>query len=221
MDQDNVATADLNPLTPKGAREIGGRDLVAPLELIDALLGALYEGPLENPPWQSVLQLLRDTLRAEHVTLMLRPPSHDSSGIMINTGPVVAEKVVSYETHFFALDPFVRLKEGEVVTAEELIGKQWLESPIYLEYLKPLNIRHLLANRRLADRQRLFSVRRRALRPHWRRYGTADDGDQQCPTHHGKLSPRRTQSTRRNTGPKVNHQAHQAHQENRDMTGFS
>ncbi|MFP5307411.1 MAG: helix-turn-helix transcriptional regulator [Gammaproteobacteria bacterium] len=121
-------------------------DVASPLELsrIDRLLGAIYEGPMESPPWQSALQMLREQLQAAHVTLMLRPPSPDSTGIMINTGPVTAQGVESYETHFFALDPFVRLPEGEVVTAEELIGRQWLQSSVYQDYLKPLDIRHLL-----------------------------------------------------------------------------
>ena len=114
------------------------------LEVLDDLLGALYDGPMESPPWQTALQKMRDVLKAAHVTLMLRPPEPGSSGVMINTGAVKAEAVVSYETHFFSLDPFVRLQEGEVVTAEELIGKEWLQSPVYKEYLEPLNIRHLL-----------------------------------------------------------------------------
>lgn len=119
----------------------------APLdsERLDRLLGAIYEGPLESPPWQAALQQLRDALKAAHVTLMLRPPSSDSSGVMINTGNVTVQGVESYESHFFALDPFVRLPEGEVITAEELIGsQQWLKSAMYQEYLKPLDIRHLL-----------------------------------------------------------------------------
>lgn len=111
---------------------------------VDALVAAVYEGPMESPPWQSAMRLLRDRLNAAHVTLVLRPPSADSSGIMINTGPTTSQGVESYENHFFSLDPFVRLRENEVVTAEELIGKQWLVSPIYLEYLRPLGIRHLL-----------------------------------------------------------------------------
>ena len=118
----------------------GGIDLA----LMDQLLGTLYEGPMESPPWQTALQLIRDSMNAAHVTLMLRPPSTDRTGVMINTGPVTTQGVESYETHFYAMDPFVRLEEGEVVTAEELIGKQWLESPIYQEYLRPLGVRHLL-----------------------------------------------------------------------------
>lgn len=114
------------------------------LDMVDALLTQIYEGPLENPPWQRALLLMRDSLQATHVTLMLRPPSSDSSGVMINTGTVEQAAVTSYETHFFAIDPFVRLKEGDVVTAEELIGKEWLHSTYYREYLKPLDVRHLL-----------------------------------------------------------------------------
>ncbi len=129
------------PATPSGTATLTA---LPAWSLLDRLLSAIYEGPLESPPWQSAMQLLRDTLAAAHVTLMLRPPSPDSAGVMINTGATTVEAVKSYETHFFALDPFVRLQEGEVVTAEELIGKQWLESPVYRDYLKPLDIRHLL-----------------------------------------------------------------------------
>jgi DNA-binding CsgD family transcriptional regulator/PAS domain-containing protein len=111
---------------------------------LDRLIGAIYEGPLESPPWQTALQMLREQMKAAHVTLMLRAPSSDNSGVMINTGTVTEQATESYETHFFAMDPFVRLAEGEVVTAEELIGKQWLQSQIYKEFMQPLDIRHLL-----------------------------------------------------------------------------
>jgi DNA-binding CsgD family transcriptional regulator len=149
-----AGSASKSAISYLDARRSGGRTAmsaadtetppVLDLQQIDRLLGAIYEGPTETPPWQSALQILREELRAAHVTLMLRPPSQDSTGIMINTGPVTRQGVESYETHFFSLDPFVRLPEGQVVTAEELIGRQWLQSAVYQEYLKPLDIRHLL-----------------------------------------------------------------------------
>ena len=111
---------------------------------LDRLIGAIYEGAMESPPWQAALQLMRDSLQAAHVTLMLRPPSSENAGVMINTGTDTKQGIESYETHFFSMDPFVRLAEGEVVTAEELIGKQWLQSTVYQEYLRPLGVRHLL-----------------------------------------------------------------------------
>lgn len=145
------SSAKVTPIQSAAARkklpavaEPAGLETPVSLDDYDRLLGALYQGALESPPWQAALQLLRDRLHAAHVTLMLRPPSPESTGVMINTGSVTQQGVDSYETHFFALDPFVRLAENQVVTAEELIGKQWLQSTVYQEYLKPLDVRHLL-----------------------------------------------------------------------------
>ena len=134
----NGSPADSGRVTP--AAELFK---AADLARLDQLLGSIYEGAMESPPWRCALELLQSQLKAKHVTLMLRPPSTDSSAVMINTGPVTTQGVESYG-RFFSLDPFVRLKEGEVVTAEELIGKAWLDSDFYREYLKPLEIRHLL-----------------------------------------------------------------------------
>src|SRR3546814_13353590 len=36
------------------------------------------------------------------------------------------------------------MREGDVVTPEELIGEKWLDGPIYRDYLKPLDVRYLL-----------------------------------------------------------------------------
>jgi DNA-binding CsgD family transcriptional regulator/PAS domain-containing protein len=140
----SVASGASKPATKTPARKASPAKSVVDLAVVDGLLGAIYEGPTESPPWNSALQRLRDTLAAAHVTLILRPPSQDSTGVMINTGPVTTQGVESYETHFFSMDPFVRLQEGQVATAEELIGKQWLDSAIYQEYLRPLGVRHLL-----------------------------------------------------------------------------
>ncbi|AXQ28753.1 helix-turn-helix transcriptional regulator [Solimonas sp. K1W22B-7] len=107
------------------------------------LLGALYEGALEQPPWDSALRLLQLRLQAAHVSLILRPPTADSAGVMINVGGNPAAQV-SYEKQYFAMDPFVSLKEGEVMTPEELIGKQWLEGPMYQDYLRPQDVRYVL-----------------------------------------------------------------------------
>ena len=110
---------------------------------VNVLLGAIYDGPLEPTPWRAALQLLQSALQATHVTLTLRPPSSGNTGVMVHTGADIGAKE-SYEKHFFTLDPFVRLQEGEVVSADDLLGQQWLETPIYLDYLRPLDVRHVL-----------------------------------------------------------------------------
>ncbi len=138
----SVARPPAPPSTgPKPAELLAGSLSLSSLE---TLLAAIYGGATESPPWQTALDQMRDALSAAHVTLILRPPSSDNTGVMINTGAVTAQGIESYETRFFALDPFVRLPEGEVTTAEEIIGKSWLQSAVYQEYLKPLDVRHLL-----------------------------------------------------------------------------
>jgi len=119
-------------------------DLIADSRLAD-LVGAVYAGTMENPPWQNLLEMLLAQLQASSMVLMLRPPGPDSSGAMIHCGGDDMVAKASYEKHFFALDPFVRLDEGRSVTVEELIGTDcWLQSPIYREYMRPIDIRHIL-----------------------------------------------------------------------------
>lgn len=117
---------------------------LGPLDL-DGAIGDIYQGVMETPPWKGALEKLRALIHADHATLMLRPPSPESTGVMINTGDVDEQATESYETHFFALDPIVGLPEGEVVSPEEAVGRErWLNSEMYKEYIRPLGIRHML-----------------------------------------------------------------------------
>lgn len=117
---------------------------VGPADL-DRAVAAVYTGITETPPWESALEQLRELMGAAHATLMLRPPSPESTGVMVNTGVVDAQATESYETHFFAVDPIVGLSEGEIVSPEEVLGEnEWLESDMYREYLQPLGVEHLL-----------------------------------------------------------------------------
>lgn len=112
---------------------------------LDELITAVYQGITETPPWQTALECLREFMNASHTTLMLRPPSPESTGVMINTGEVDQQATESYETHFFAVDPFVNLPDGRIASAEEIVGEEeWLASDMYNKYLRPLGIRHLL-----------------------------------------------------------------------------
>jgi DNA-binding CsgD family transcriptional regulator/PAS domain-containing protein len=109
------------------------------------LIAAAYNGMMEKPPWQTLTELLRQRLEAQCVILVLRPPSQDNSGLMVYCGANDLAAKESYERHFFALDPFVCLDEGKVITVEELIGHdEWLRSAIYLQYLRHIDVRHIL-----------------------------------------------------------------------------
>ncbi|MHA7835037.1 MAG: hypothetical protein ACX94A_11210, partial [Algiphilus sp.] len=65
---------------------------------LDALVGAIYDGALSTPPWKEAMGMVQERLAAEHVTLMLRPPSAENSGVMINTGETSQQATESYAT---------------------------------------------------------------------------------------------------------------------------
>lgn len=133
------------PTENQSAEPLKDSDYPVAAPCMDRLLASIYDGITEAMPWHSALEHMRELMQAAHVTLMLRPPSPESRGVMVNSGDVDEQATESYETHFFAVDPFVSLPEGEVNSAEELLGSErWQESVMYKEYLQPLSIRHLL-----------------------------------------------------------------------------
>lgn len=122
----------------------GPDDPLAEIAALDRYFNSIYDGPSESPPWRSALHLLLDTLQAKHVTLILRPPTSESEGVMVNTDTVAADATESYKTRFFALDPFVGIPENEVLTPLDLVGERWTQTALYREYLRPLDVEHLV-----------------------------------------------------------------------------
>ena len=93
------------------------------------LIGTIYQGPMEDPPWQGFLARLRELMGAANTTLVLRPPSVQHKGVLLTDGGSL-EGIASYNERLFVLDPFVGLQPGEVkslldfVTEEELLGSE-------------------------------------------------------------------------------------------------
>ena len=123
------------------------------------LIGLLYQGALETQPWQSALPALREALDAEVVSLVLRPPSADDQGVILNcvrpdqsshnSNVTLADpndwQVSAYREQFFSLDPFVSLPLGKVVALEDILpDKDLVTSDYYLHYLKPINLFRIL-----------------------------------------------------------------------------
>lgn len=120
------------------------------LDEFDEIVGLIYKGPLEEVPWSQSLHWLREKLEANHVTLIIRPPTSEASGLLIDSGNSAlskTEQMASYQSHYFAFDPFIGLPEDRVVTVDEILRPEdWLESPYYQQYLKPLQIFHLMGS---------------------------------------------------------------------------
>jgi DNA-binding CsgD family transcriptional regulator len=123
----------------------------------DSLVGLIYAGSLEAMPWQSFLPYLRELMDAHAVSLVLRPPATGDRGVILNCrrGENLEQsdgladpndwEAITYREQFFALDPFVNLPPGKVVTQQELVpDEELLASEYYRDYLEPIGVFHIL-----------------------------------------------------------------------------
>ena len=125
----------------------------------DLLVRRIYQGVLEQPPWQSALQPLREALDAQVVSMVLRPPSEEDRGVIRNcvrprskssgARPTLADpgdwEVTAYREQFFSLDPFVNLPLDQVIALEDILPDAALTtSDYYLHYLEPVGLFRIL-----------------------------------------------------------------------------
>ena len=100
------------------------------IEQFSELIGAIYQGPLESVPWGGTLVTLRAVMRANWVTLILRPASADQPALLVRAGDRGAEVYNAAYSHYqvFSLDPFVGLPVERAVTIDEMKGTSWSQS---------------------------------------------------------------------------------------------
>jgi DNA-binding CsgD family transcriptional regulator len=123
------------------------------------LVELIYHGTLEQQPWQSALPALREAMDVQVVSLVLRPPTADDQGVILNSvRPDVSHtrantdladpndwEVSAYREQFFSLDPFVNLPLDKVIALEDILpDRDLLSSDYYLHYLKPIGLFRIL-----------------------------------------------------------------------------
>ncbi len=123
------------------------------------LVGLIYQGALEEQPWQSALPALREAMDAQVASLILRPPSEDDQGVILNCvrggnesrndATSLADpndwQATAYREQFFSLDPFVNLPHDKVITLEDILpDRELVESDYYLHYLEPIGLFRIL-----------------------------------------------------------------------------
>ena len=119
-----------------------------PPEQLSALLGQAYQGPMEATPWSSALESIRRRFDASFVTLVLRKPASTHPGLIVNASVYGASLPgePSYSSNYYALCPFIDLPIDQVQTADEIFGEgEWCAHKFYQQYLKPLDLRYILA----------------------------------------------------------------------------
>lgn len=111
---------------------------------VNALLGPIYDGPNDSPPWRAALTALREALGGNHASLALLPKFPQSAGVIFNSDTVRAEGTSAYRTQQFAIDPLAGLCDGGLTRPEDALGADWQESTLYQAFLRPLDVGSLV-----------------------------------------------------------------------------
>lgn len=109
------------------------------LSAFSRLLLLLHEGVLDSRRWQQFLGAFAQHLDANAAVLVMQSPGAEAPGLVCTWG-MRREDESAFTSHYFALDPFVQLPEGKVVTLHELVPREQLEtSELYRDFLEPLD----------------------------------------------------------------------------------
>lgn len=125
-------------------------------QMMDVKVVSLVLRPPADNNEGLILNYLRpdDELSLENAALDLQSSEREAqnangaeqnTGITLQLAPPNDWPSLAYKEQFFALDPFVNLKEGQVVTLAELMPESELvNSDYYLNYLKTAGVFHIL-----------------------------------------------------------------------------
>ena len=113
-------------------------------ETREALIGLIYDGPLESPAFGRLLAALRDWLDADAATILVERQRRQLPDILMNVGGT-PEGVERYRNRSFRDDPFIELPPGLVRTLHEHLGPDGMaRSSFVREYLVPTGYIFLL-----------------------------------------------------------------------------
>ena len=103
---------------------------------VSELVRTLYAGVIETPPWESFLQAIRHETASQSTVIMLLPPGSAAINLISTVGGR-SEVTSAYRGQLFALDPFVNLPEGRVITLHEFVGDRELErNDFYNDFMR-------------------------------------------------------------------------------------
>lgn len=132
---------------------------------LQGLIGLVYDGLLEDKPWNALLDALRRQFRANYASLTIRLPSAEDRGLVVFAGEARPHIHALYSSSLYAVDPFVNLPRDTVVMLEELIDeREWLGSVIYRDFLEPLQVRYMMGADIRSDEGRQHEFRLRVSR---------------------------------------------------------
>lgn len=119
------------------------------LETFAALLEDLYEGPFEPNPFNRFLKKLRELLELNVACFIMRQPEGTDGGLLFVSSRRVDMTAVDthdnpYTDRYYSMDPMVDLPYRQLVTLDEVMPDDELESSeFYRIFLSQSNVRYM------------------------------------------------------------------------------
>lgn len=118
----------------------------------DDLVGLVYDGVEEAQPWRSLMSRLSEQTASRDASLVIASPATPGAYVLItdNEDPVATGR--THVDGVMSVNPLLEQPLPQAITLDELMPNgAFLRSPLYLRFLKPLNIRYLLSRDVLRD----------------------------------------------------------------------
>jgi len=116
------------------------------------LIGLVYEGVEEPQPWRRLMARLSEQTRSRDANLVIASPATPGAYLLItdNDDPVATGR--PHVEGVMSVNPLLEQPLPRPTTMDELMpGGAFLRSALYVNFLKPLNIRHVLSRDVLRD----------------------------------------------------------------------
>ena len=116
------------------------------------LVGLVYDGVEEAQPWRSLMSRLSEQTSSRDANLVIASPATPGAYVLItdNEDPVATGR--THVDGVMSVNPLLEQPLPQAITLDELMPNgAFLRSPLYLRFLKPLNIRYLLSRDVLRD----------------------------------------------------------------------
>jgi DNA-binding CsgD family transcriptional regulator len=116
------------------------------------LVGLVYDGVEEAQPWRSLMSRLSEQTSSRDANLVIASPATPGAYVLItdNDDPVATGR--THVDGVMSVNPLLEQPLPQAITLDELMPNgAFLRSPLYLRFLKPLNIRYLLSRDVLRD----------------------------------------------------------------------
>lgn len=116
----------------------------ASLDAFSSLVGGIYDAAIDPARWSASLEALCREMRANYVSLIVRPGGSDDLGLIVSAASERRELAV--HNRYIGMSPFSGLQPDRLVTIADILTEaDWRSSQYYRDWCQPHDVFHVMA----------------------------------------------------------------------------